>query len=434
MSTFFAILFAATALTLSADESRAIRCDFTSQPDGARVVVDSVVRGFTPVTLYDIGPGRHHVRFEKDNYEPADETFVLANGGFSQKSAVLNPIKGLLLVTSEPEGCDISLDGYSLGRTPQLITSLYAKDTYKLVVQKPGYQSRSVEVKFNGREPLVKHESLIVDSGVIELTSEPAGAEVEVNGQPRGITPLTVRNVPKGRATVTLRKDGFDEATRELAVVAGETQTLFVKLSGLPGTMSLSSVPEGARFYVNDSPQGKGPVSLVNLKPGTYSIRVEMDGFATARKTVELKNGESAVEEFVLENVMGRIEVRTIPGGAQVFLDGTPAGYTKSAPDEAQPSEILSIENVREGEHTIVIKRDGYADVTRHPVVENQKTSSLNVKMKRVFTPNVEVVTDNGKYRGVLISNNASGVEVEISLGISRTFQHSEIRKLNFLQ
>jgi hypothetical protein len=54
--------------------------------------------------------------------------------------------------------------------------------------------------------------------------------------------------------------------------------------------------------------------------------------------------------------------------------------------------------------------------------------------MKRVFTPNVEVVTDNGKYRGVLISNNASGVEVEISLGISRTFQHSEIRKLNFLQ
>ena len=65
--------------------------------------------------------------------------------------------------------------------------------------------------------------------------------------------------------------------------------------------------------------------------------------------------------------------------------------------------------------------------------LEDVKTGLITTR-RIVFTPNVEVVTDNGKYRGVLISNNASGVEVEISLGISRTFQHSEIRKLNFLQ
>lgn len=434
MKRFFALLIAMAALAAHAQESKAIRCDFTSQPDGASVVIDDVVRGVTPITLYDLGPGKHHVRFDLEGYEGVDEFLSLREGGMFQKNAVLNPVKGLLLVTTEPAGCDISLDGLSLGRTPRLITALDAKDVYRLLLQKPGYQPRTVEVKFSGRTPLVRHEELIVDSGIIEVTSEPAGADIVVNGQPRGTTPATVRDVPKGRATVTLRKQGFGEETRELAMVAGETQTLFVKLSGLPGTMSLSSVPEGARFYVNDMPQGKGPISLANLAPGKYTIRAELEGFGTTTKTIELENGASVTQEFRLENVMGRIEVRTIPVGVQVLLDGSLVGTTKAKDADVEASDVLAVENVREGEHTLTLRCDGYAEVVKHPVVENQKTQTVNVRLKRVFSPDVEILTDSGTYRGVLISNTPSGVEVEVSLGISRTFQHSEIRKLNFLK
>ena len=428
----FALAFAAVAAF--AQEVKTIRCEFTSQPDGANVLVDDEMRGQTPLTLYNLGPGRHHVRFEKQNYESVDEFLALKEGGMFQKNAVMNPVKGLLLLTSEPAGCDISLDGLSLGKTPRLITSLDAKNVYRILLQKPGYKSRTVEVKFSGRTPLVRHEELILDSGVIEVTSDPEGAEVTVNGQPRGTTPVTVRDVPKGRTTVTLKKHGFDEETREITMVAGDSQTLFVKMNGLPGTMSLSSVPDGARFYVNDQPHGKGPISLTNLKPGEYTIRVEKDGFATATKTVSLENGGAIVEEFRLENVMGRIEVRTIPAGAQVLLDGSVVGTTKSKDSDAEASDVFAIENVREGEHTILVRCDGYADVTKHPIVENQKTQSLNIRLKRVFTPDVEIVTDSGTYRGVLISKTPNGVEVEVSLGINRTFQHSEIRKLNFLK
>ena len=434
MRAFIPFLAAAlAALAASAEESKAIRCDFTSQPDGADVVVDGQVRGVTPLTLYDLAPGKRHIRFELANYEGVDEFLFLREGGAFQKNAVLKPVKGLLLLTSEPEGCDISLDGLSFGRTPRLITSLDAKDVYRLLLQKPGYQPRTVEVKFNGRVPLVRKEALVVDSGIIEVTSEPAGAEVLVNGQSRGRTPATVREVPKGRATVVLRKSGFGEESRELAVVAGESQTLFIRLTGLPGTMSLTSVPDGARFYVNDKPQGKGPVTLSGLEPGTYVIRAEKEGFATATKTVELANGGSVVEEFRLENVMGRIEVRTLPAGAQVVLDGSVVGTTKAKEGE-EASEVFAIENVREGEHVLVLRCEGHAEVTKHPVVENKKTQTLNVRLKRVFTPNVEIQTDSGTYRGVLISQTPAGVQVEVSLGITRTFQPGEIRKLNFLK
>ena len=432
----FILVLAATlaALAASAQESKSIRCDFTSQPESANVLVDDEVRGTTPLTLYDLAPGKHHVRFEMANYESVDDFLFLREGGVYQKNAVLNPVKGLLLLLTDPEDCDVSLDGLSLGKTPRFIASLDAKDTYRLLLQKPGYQPRTVEVKFNGRTPLVKNETLIIDSGIIEVTSDPVGADVMVNGQPRGTTPVTVRDVPKGRATVTLQKKGFGEETRELSIVAGESQTLFVKLAGLAGSMTLSSVPEGARFYVNDQPQGKAPVVLTNLKPGPYTIRAELEGFATATKTVTLENGGSLVEELRLENVMGRIEVRTIPVGVQVVLDGNNLGSTKLHDGEGEVSDVFAIENVREGEHTLVLRCEGYAEVTKHPVVENKKTQIVNAKLKRIFAPDVEIQTDSGTYRGVLISNTPSGVEVEVSLGISRMFPHSEIRKLNFLK
>ena len=425
---------ALAAFAAFAEESKAIRCDFSSQPEGATVVIDGMTRGVTPLTLYDLAPGRRHVRFELANYDGVDEFMFLREGGAVSKNAVLRPIKGILLLVTEPEGCDVSLDGVSLGKTPRLVTSLDAKDTYRLLVQKPGYQPRTVEVKFNGRTPLVKNESLVIDSGVIEVTSEPAGAEVTVNGQPRGLTPTKVDGVPKGRATVDIKKKGFEDESRELSIVAGESQTLFVKLNGLPGTMSLSSVPDGARFYVNDRPEGKGPISLTGLKPGSYTIRVEKEGFATSTKTVSLENGGAIVEEFRLENVMGRIEVRTIPSGVEVFLDGSRIGITKAKGDDGGASEVFAIENVREGEHTLAFRCEGYAEVTKHPVVEYRKTQTVTARLKRVFTPNVEITTDSGVHRGILISNTANGVEVEVSLGITRTFPHSEVRKLEFIK
>ena len=428
------LCFSIAVLALVAQENRTIRTDFTTQPEGAKLIVDDVLRGVTPITLYDLAPGRHHVRYELSGHERVDDFLLLREGAYLQKNAVLAPVKGILLLLSEPDGCDITIDGtYSLGKTPRLITSLDAKDVHRLQLQKPGYQPRTVDVRFNGRVPLVRKESLIVDSGTIEITSEPSGAEVTVNGIARGTTPVTVTEVPKGRATVSLKKDGFEDATRELSMVAGESQMLFIKLAGLPGAMTLTSVPEGARFYVDGQPQGKGPITLKGLKTGDYEVRAEMSGYATMTRTVTIGNGSFANEEFLLENIMGRIEVRTIPAGVQVIFDGKNIGATKPGSGENRPSEVLAIDNVMQGEHTLVLRGHGFAEIVKHPVVENRRTSRIDVKMKRMFSPDVEVKTNSGVYRGVLVSSSPEGVVVEVKMGINRTFLHSEIRELKHL-
>ena len=413
------------------------RVNITSQPSGATVVIDGMDRGTTPVTLFDLTPGRHHLKYRLAGYVERDRFFNTqdAPGAYLEKNEVLEEERGLLLLKTDPEGCDIQIDGVSVGRTPRLITHLPVKGTYSVRLRKAGYQDQTISVKFEGRKPLVREEKLVLASGTIDISSEPAGAEVTVNGIVKGVTPLRVTEVPRGRATVKFRLDGFAEEVRELAINAGDVQTLPIVLKGLPGTLHLVSVPDGARFYVNNEARGKGPLALPGLKPGEYVVRAELEGYGTMSKTITLDNGQSVREEFRLSNVMGRIEVRTSPVGAEVFLDGKSYGTTRSKDPEADFSDILAIENVMEGEHTLVMKMDGYADKTTHPKVKSESTAKFhNQRLRRIFTPDVEIVTARGNYQGVLIKRTGDRVEIETKPGITQSFSRDEIRDIKFLK
>lgn len=432
-ATFAALLFCGASAI--AQEKVQTRLNATSEPSGATVVIDGVARGTTPLTLFDVAPGRHHLKYRLAGYVDSDLFFSTAEGPYIEKSATLEAERGLLLLKTEPEGCDIQIDGVSVGRTPRLVTDLSAAGVYSVKLRKDGYQDQTIRVKFDGRRPLVRTEKMVLDSGTVEITSEPAGAEVTVNGIVKGKTPLKVSGVPKGRATVKFALDGYAGETRELSVNAGDEQTLSIALKALPGTLRLLSVPEGARFYINEVAKGKGPVVAVGLRPGEYKVRAELEGYGTVTKTVKLGNGDSVQEEFKLSNVMGRIEVRSNPSGAEVHLDGKRVGVTGSKDPSAEFSDIFAIENVLEGEHTIVLKKDGYADFTRRAEVKSAKTAKHHrMMMRRIFTPDVELVTSRGVYRGVLVSSTADSVKLEVKPGIEQRFPKNEIRKMSFLK
>lgn len=417
--------FAATAQT---------RLDVVSEPEGATVWIDGQDKGLTPVTLFDLKPGQHHIKYAKPGYEECDRFFVLEDMVPLQRSVTLEPVRGILLLKSEPEGCGIEIDGCALGTTPRLITALEARIPHRVTLSRAGYRPSSFDIRFEGRKPLVRKEALVLDSGIVDIVSDPAGAEVTVNGIVRGRSPLQVTDVPKGRATVQFKLDGYANEVRELSVNAGDRQTLSVVMQGLPGTLSLVSLPEGARFYVNDEFRGKTQVTVSSLKPGTYKVRAELDGYGTVERDVELANGASRREEFRLSNVMGRLEIRTSPPGTQVLLDGRARGLTKAVGRDEEFSAVLTIPDVLEGEHTVTLRCDGYSETVLHPRIENSKTKQLSVRMKRVFKPDVEIVTATGSFVGRLVSMRNGSVTIEIKLGVERCFPGESVRKINYLK
>lgn len=436
MKKFIALLFTFTALFAAADNEapRFARVEFSSTPEGAQVFIDGESKNKTPFTLTDLKPGKtYHLRMELDDHEPYDTVFTTLEGANEPKFAKLEPLKGILLVTSEPAGAEISLDGYSLGETPRLITSLETKDRYTLVLKKTGYLENKIEVRFNGRRPIVRNVKLVLNSGVANITSEPAGVDVVLNGIARGQTPVTVSEIPDGRLSLVLKKDGYKTLTREIAINAGDTQNLYYVLEALPGQMNLTSVPGGARFYINDEPRGEGPLYLKDVKPGTYTVKAEMEGYDAETREITVENGKTVNEEFRLASNLAKLEIRTRPAGVSVEIDGRRRGKTRGSDDPERWSDALIISGLKAGEHTVRLTRRGYAEEVLHPVLNVSSTTPLKQPMRAVFTPDVRIRTATETIDGVMKNSTSTYITLEVKRGVERTIQKENIRDMQYL-
>jgi len=425
-------LVAALAFGLFAAETPA-RLDVTATPEQAEIRVDGVLRGTGRANLFDLKPGRHLVNVSAPSFRTLDESVLVPDGEYVQKSYALAPEKALVLLKTEPAGADVRLDGASLGMTPLLLTTLDAGRTYAFELALNGYRARKIEVTPAGRRPIARTEALVLDSGTVSCASEPAGAEVFVNGVSRGVTPVTVERVPKGVASVRIVKEGYQPEVRELRLEPGESQTLSVALKGLPARVTVVSVPEQGRVFMDNDYQGKAPVTF-SAAAGEHTLRVEQTGCAPITRKIEVTLGQKITEEFKMENVLGRLEVITTPPGARVFVDGKSAGTTRARPGSAR-SVILPVEKVEAGLRTVVARADGFTEVSRKVTVKSKETTTVHIVLRRLFVPDTEIETAQGTVRrGVLVEKGLDGYHLETAPGVEETIPESNVRKVRSIR
>lgn len=407
------------------------RLDVTTEPEGARVFVDGKLHGQAPCSVFGLAPGSHLIHVEAPACVPQDAFVTIAPQAFVQKNFQLVEEKGIILVKTEPAGAEVKCNGVSLGTTPLLITSLTSSRSYSLELTLNGYQTKKIDVKTEGRRPLVREETLALDSGIVECTSEPAGATVLVNGVERGVTPVKLSKVPKGLATIVFRLTGYEEETRELRLAPGEHQTLALRLKGRAAKLKVVSIPEQARVFIDDDFQGKTPLELSSVRPGEHNLRVELEGHAPMTRTITVQNAGESTEEFTLESTLGRIEVITTPPGAKISIDGRAVGTTVEQGGDANKSKLLAVEKVTVGSHTVLVHCHGYADKAYKINVNSRETTQLYARLQRIFMPDTIVDTTRGVVKGVLVNKDPLGnLIIETAPGVQQTIPQADIRKV----
>ncbi len=115
--------------------------------------------------------------------------------GVATLSSVEGPPPGTVAIASNREGVDVFIDDRLVGHTP-LRLSLPA-GTHALKVQN-GTETRSLPLTVTSGETLSQYIELAPVptprvAGELEVTSNPPGADVRVDGSLKGRTPLTVR-------------------------------------------------------------------------------------------------------------------------------------------------------------------------------------------------------------------------------------------------
>lgn len=440
--TFAGIFRAASAMALSvaAFAAAPTRMDFTARPEGAKVFIDGVSKGVVPLSVFDVGAGTHYVRVEADGCRPVHDVVSVSEGDFLTRDYELERQKGLLLVKTDPPGAEVKAGGMSLGVTPLLVTSLETDRSHVLSIESIGYQTKKVGVTLSGRTPVAVNERLVLDSGVVECSSEPSGATVLVDGIARGTTPCRISRVPKGYATFVFRLKGYEDEKRELRIAPGDEQRLSLSMKGLAAKLSLISYPAGASITMDGNYAGKSPLSISPIRPGVHTIKAELEGYAPVFKTVVMENAGEVTEVFRFESILGWIEITTIPPGAKIILDGKAAGITsahrgKKADLSQVRSDVLCIRDIKSGEHSLVAHLRGYAEAKGSIKIEPNRASKVNLKLKRVFIPDTEIETVSGTYRGVLMdSDNPGTYRLEVKEGIMQDFLKNDVRSIKTLE
>ncbi len=416
------------------DGSGSIRV--VTNPADATVFCNGVDYGSAPVTIEGLPSGQHLLVVRKDGHREMRTTVNLLQDQHSTQRIELEPMMGLVLVESEPEGADVTIDNSFKGRTPLLIDDI-GLGTYSLRVFKDSYFPRELTLRVRDRIPQHISIELPADSAQLNVYSQPSGGRVIVDGASMGVTPLEIDRIRTGSVTVEISRDGYLPHQQEVRLRAGESYDIRADLVPLPSGLTVYTVPDGARVYINDDYKGETPVTVEDLVVGTYDIRVQKRGYESSRRSIDISPGASRIEEFRLNSVSGRIVLVTEPANVRVFLGGEEVGVTEPS-DSELISEPLEIDMVEEGSHRLQLMRRGYhhdpktIDVARNDVV------TLHERMERLFIPDTIVRTREGAggvYRGVLLQTHPNGdVDLETRPGIIVTIPHGEIRSIESLE
>lgn len=100
------------------------------------------------------------------------------------------------------------------------------------------------------------------ETGTIRVTSNPAGAIVQVDGQATGVTPYS-GPLPAGRHTIRILNDGYQEFTREVNIQPRDNTNVNANLTRLPNTAPAATPSAPAPRAPQTAQGGKGMNPLV---------------------------------------------------------------------------------------------------------------------------------------------------------------------------
>lgn len=259
----------------------------------------------------------------------------------------------------------------------QLKRTIEAYEAYEQLLKEHG----STLARGDKDTALKRRDELRDKTGTIKINVSETGAQISVDGAAIGTSPLNapVRTLV-GKHEVNVAKPGFDSFSTEVDVGANAALSVDANLKAISnaGTVTVS-VKGGEPLTVVIDGTEAGPAPFTGpVGPGEHTVTGKSQTLRAGPVSVTIKTGETSTVELVAERGGGTLEVRIDGNQGDIYIDGKKLG-----------SGTFKGE-VSEGEHELVVKREGYEDFEKSITVKAGEVQGETVTLRKATEGSAE--------------------------------------------
>lgn len=271
-----------------------------SVPTGASVSVDGESVGKTPLLDLPLPEGEHQLLLEEARHLPLQQSLQVTGRNVRQQLQLeLAPAWAGVTVDSLPTGASILLDGEPVGKTPATVEILQGE--HQLMLQLPAFADwqQTLHIKA-GEDQDLGRVDMQPAAGELQLSSVPSGANVTLDGEFQGQTPMTLEVSPGREHRLAVFKPGYQRYNGTVELPAAGSDKRAVKLQAQLGEVRFRISPANAVVRINGKPLGKGGQTL-SLPAVEHTVEISLDGYATVRQRVTPRPGLPQLVEVSLQ-------------------------------------------------------------------------------------------------------------------------------------
>ncbi len=337
---------------------------------------------------------------------------------------VRSDIQGLGFEASNPIVGDVEYKNgeywvYVSGRTREL--SIFADGfvklsyTFPILIEKASVYILSLSSKSGG---FVEN-----GKGSLLITSKPENIKVSIDGFPdlKKTTPCSFENYRADLYKFKFYRNRYHTFDTIIGIEKNTQKQINIELMPTWGNLLVNTGLTDVEFLINKRKHTGSNLSLegeiFGLAPGTYPLLISKKNYEPIALDIVILEAKTAAYNIELVPIKTNIEITSVPGGANVFIDGILQG-----PTPLRKEVIIGI-------HSFKITRDRYLDETFSLVLEEGKTTKKEVelrnhtKIKINSSPGGAKVSINGIHKG------KTPITIEVSTGINKI----EITKENYI-
>jgi formylglycine-generating enzyme required for sulfatase activity len=305
-------------------------------PVAARISIAGKDIGSAPGDVR-LPAGRHDIVVTAPRHLPFKTTVDMQ--GMEQRqtlAAQLVAAWAAVTVLTEPTGAMVLVDGAAQGATPAKLE--LDAGTHRIELRQAGFKPWVTDVQVIANQPqTLGPVQLGLPDGTLVVRTEPPGASVSVGGAFRGRAPVTLDVRPDVALALVASREGYEPATAQLTVSAGERREVQLSLTPILGEVTVMAEPSSAEVFVNGRPVGRSG-QAIKLPAARTDIEVRLAGFRTVRTAVTPRPGLPQVLNVRLE--AGRATADTTPA-AVAAAAGAASGASATAAESRTAAPLI---------------------------------------------------------------------------------------------